>query len=695
MAAPKRGSGVNGVARKRTTTSSPVVEDCKTGADTLKPHVADGTAEESLLKRLRLQSQQKESGLYKRIGEVTKRQGWTEGAGGKICHVEVASERIQPLKKRAMLGAFVLVAVYALLINSALQAQIHRWQALPEDDIALKGPDGSTLVPFLFCFWYLVVCFFMSRRMSELDPIEPIVFEAMILYNVFQAAASAYVAIGVFSEWRQLSMSFVGNPAPVHDIAHHRLGSLAILHYHLRILELMDTFFLILRKKIGRSVLLHGTFRMQSVWTWHVVCRMGCGGDMYFPLVVNAFGCTVLHTHYVLALMEPRMRKPPWPFNYILREGHSQQRRKAVMALQVWLLCATLCYNIASLVAGAYPASILVMQMTQLLLAMAFFSNFHYEETNPQAEAQLDEADDAGALAVSFDSSGWCYLYHFGVALWIQEHFAAEIDRGEIQFSGSSGGAIVGYCLAAKLDIAGAVHSVLHVTWPRSRFRPWQLPAEVQETLEKFSPPNGHEAASGKLRILTTRATPQPPFFMGEVFSQFRSLNHVFSALHASSHMPFIFGLGYKLDGARYFDGLLWPSSFVPWRTFSATQRVCRVSAFSAVGSDVGPRWDGIPPFWWPVFPPSQEALEGLMWAGYRDIAAIFGTAEKRTGGLACARRLQKGALANGDVPTTEHIDKLIRIYECTARRHWAMMLGTVFFITTSLLLFWLRFLAM
>lgn len=646
------------------------------------------------------------SGDYSKLGpakpleDVTLQQGWAETNGGiddrmrSISQVELVQERNRPLKRRVLTAAALFLVLYTVVIRSALHAQQQRWQHRPNDVIALTGPDGSLLVPLAFSFWYFVICFAATRSMANLKPMESLVFETMVAYNILQAAICAYVALAVFHEVGNLGLHLAGNSAPVRGPEHHRLATLAILHYHLRILELCDTFFLILRKKVQtKSLPMHVILRVQNVWGWHVACRFGCGGDIYFPLAVNALGSVVLHLHYVVALLGPQGCKR-------LGGGQSRLRRELVTTVQHWIFRICLLHGLLSFAIGAYPRFVILFQLAQMLFGIVLFSNFHYEETSGSSSSleRLEGSACPGKLSFSFDSSGWCYFYHFGVALWIQENFKTEIARGDLQFSGSSGGALVACSLAAGLDIPAVVDSVLHRTWLRARHQPWHIPDEVGIALEQHLKKNVHQQISNRLQVLATRAVPRPPFLMGEVISDFKSKAHVIDALQASSHMPLIFGFGHCMNGARYFDGLLWPNCFVPWRSFAPSQRVCRVSAFSAPGSDIGPRWHAMPPFWWPVFPPSQEALEGLMWAGYRDIAAIFGTGGIRPGVACgpCAKRLaaseQRSSLRSSDV-TTERIDDLIRIYERTAQWHWACLLGLSLAATLVFLLVWLRFL--
>ncbi len=72
----------------------------------------------------------------------------------------------------------------------------------------------------------------------------------------------------------------------------------------------------------------------------------------------------------------------------------------------------------------------------------------------------------------------------------------------------------------------------------------------------------------------------------------------------------------------RYYDGLVWASLFVPWRTFSESDSVVKCSAYGAPGADIRPSC--LIPFWWAIFPPTQDTLRGLLAMGYHDAHDYF-----------------------------------------------------------------------
>ena len=78
---------------------------------------------------------------------------------------------------------------------------------------------------------------------------------------------------------------------------------------------------------------------------------------------------------------------------------------------------------------------------------LAMFSNFqlrqHLLEENETSDAEARALSKKRRFVVSYDSSAWMYLYHFGVAYFVQKHITDKMDKDRVAYSGVSGGALV------------------------------------------------------------------------------------------------------------------------------------------------------------------------------------------------------------------------------------------------------------
>ncbi len=212
-------------------------------------------------------------------------------------------------------------------------------------------------------------------------------------------------------------------------------------------------------------------------------------------------------------------------------------------------------------------------------------------------------------LTFSFDSSGWLYAYHLGAAHYIQTQCMPELSEDELAFSGSSGGALVACALCTGISIAELACYVVDQQ-PECKFNPWRMLPCAEAAVDRFLPERAAEMAEGRLRVLLTRVQIGfKPLLWPEAVSHFGSSNaKLKQVLRASCHIPVLGGLlpfhippddgagaaarGDKERGARYYDGLFWPSVLYTWRAFHASDTLLKVPATSALS----PPALGLPP---------------------------------------------------------------------------------------------------
>ena len=204
-------------------------------------------------------------------------------------------------------------------------------------------------------------------------------------------------------------------------------------------------------------------------------------------------------------------------------------------------------------------------------------------------------------LTFSFDSSGWLYVYHLGAAHYIQTQLMPHLPEDELSFSGSSGGALVACALCTGISIEELARYVIDC-YPECRFNPWRMLPSAESAMERFLPEDAALLAEGRLRVLLTRVQFgwMVPLLWPEVVSRFASRAELAQVLRASCHIPVLGGLlpfrigtaegeeaeahphqgakGSKGKGARYYDGLFWPSVLWSWRAFSASDTLLKAS---------------------------------------------------------------------------------------------------------------------
>eukprot|EP00667_Euglena_gracilis_P006687 EG_transcript_6744 len=150
---------------------------------------------------------------------------------------------------------------------------------------------------------------------------------------------------------------------------------------------------------------------------------------------------------------------------------------------------------------------------------------------------------------VSFNGCGWLYIYHLGVAKYLQTHYALD----SLHFAGTSAGALVAACLVAGIPIGPIVESNI-TTRGTHGDNPFTMLDLLDWGIERWTPYNAAAIAGGRLCIALTAVkgfAVEPKYIQ-----RFKDRAHLVAALRGSCHLPILGGLlPYKVDGQQVFDG--------------------------------------------------------------------------------------------------------------------------------------------
>lgn len=297
---------------------------------------------------------------------------------------------------------------------------------------------------------------------------------------------------------------------------------------------------------------LHVFQQLALTWSWWLVLRMNPGGDAWFAAALQALYNVTTYgyfaykrnkrptlraqrriTHFLMGLLAlsvgaaparaARPRRGPSPHARALCRAPLRSGAQAVHTL--WVLAS-----------GSAPALLALVDLLVMGSLLLLFGNYRYHKYLKPFEAVLHERRASGAaaaddrphspaaggagvpppspppprhvssmggggclevaglcpkLVVSFDSSGWLYLYHFGVCRFFQLHVLHEMQPERFAFSGSSGGALAATALACDVPIDDLVDEILAVCWPWCRKSPFAMCPAVEYALHKFLPDGG------------------------------------------------------------------------------------------------------------------------------------------------------------------------------------------------------------
>lgn len=599
-------------------------------------------------------------------GILGRKDSFTDLRRKKLTQVDVlsAAPAVRDLNPFHVCLAVLGAAAYAIWVLPKISTFGESRRTVPDLSARPGGPwaEVSLSFPTALSFVYISLSFLGINRMALRPlPVQTFIFECMAVHNLAQCLVNLYCLVLLICEGRKLGLNIWGNSYDATEKGY-ELGRLIWLQYHCRQLQLLETAFMVLRKKFQGVSFLHLYLRLLNLCGWHIACRCFGGGEAFVPAVICSACQGAVYGLYVsLSVVNP---SGPIPSKSTASKNVSASRAARIFELQIaqYVLCAV--HSVGAAIWGNFPLYLALLHLFVISNGLILYTDFHSRRPQLLTGADSKNLRDVAApprVTFSFDSCGWLFVYHFGVAAWISEHYKLTVgEDGDflknsaadgVAFSGSSGGSLISCVLGAGTKVEDVFEYILSQQ-PECRRNPLYMFPAVEKALRKFQYKGAHKRLTGRVRVLLTRVCCQPPFIMGEVADSYPDNETAVDILVASCHVPVVAGLLPRRVGDRfYYDGLIWPSRLlVPWRA-AERDLVVRVSASGAPGADIGMRRV---PYWWAVLPPSVDTLRGLFWIGYRDAARWFSTEPQAKSEAACrCRRLSENQIDAGKDPNT------------------------------------------
>ena len=320
---------------------------------------------------------------------------------------EVLHSRSAPLRPRSLMVTMALAMVYV----RGLQFEGNRGLLHHNADAAEPfEPFARVWItwPILFTLVYLTMVRYGPRLMEARQPVSKRLFEGMVVYYLYQTVFSAWLAIALVREVRAQGLAVAGNPwgggagSAVDDTAaaaagasgdeesessrRRFMGLLLWLFYNNKYVELVDTVFIILRKKFTRLSMLHVYQRVLLLWWGFLACRVsvvasssarGGGDDRYLGALLHSCVHVCLSGHHLATLL-----RLPLPRVIVPRAlAPALEPQSLLLALQLAHFGLGGAHALYSLYATSLPT---VLALAQLFVSgnmLVIFLNFHYEET--------------------------------------------------------------------------------------------------------------------------------------------------------------------------------------------------------------------------------------------------------------------------------------------------------------------------
>ncbi|GAB5360233.1 hypothetical protein AAMO2058_000610100 [Amorphochlora amoebiformis] len=222
--------------------------------------------------------------------------------------------------------------------------------------------------PFAKCSWipplvmsvgYLAVIFGGQRYMRDRAPLDDLAKPYMLLYNLYQTVFNSWWIVMTIMEVYSLGYPLFGLPLTL-TREQFNLGFLIWLHYQNKYLEMMDTMFMVMRKKTKQISFLHCYHHLLLLWVWWIVCANGCGGECYFGALMNSIIHVLMYGYYFLSTLKIPV---PW--------------KKYLTKLQMLQFAVCLTHTLYAIYYNIYPRWLCLWEVWVMTNMLYLFNQFY------------------------------------------------------------------------------------------------------------------------------------------------------------------------------------------------------------------------------------------------------------------------------------------------------------------------------
>ncbi|CAB3377388.1 Hypothetical predicted protein [Cloeon dipterum] len=198
-------------------------------------------------------------------------------------------------------------------IREGYDTMFHKWGDPRTSSLPLMGSPFPTLF-ILFCYLRFVNVwgpnFMRNRRAFNLDRI-------IIVYNLLNVLVSAWLFYEAWDgAWKEYSytcqpVDWTDNPKS------RRIIRAMYVYFLVKVIELVDTVFFILRKKLNQASYLHIYHHTGMVMLSWGGTKWLPGGHGTFLGFINSFVHVVMYSYYLITALYPQYKQNIWWKKYI------------------------------------------------------------------------------------------------------------------------------------------------------------------------------------------------------------------------------------------------------------------------------------------------------------------------------------------------------------------------------------------
>ena len=221
----------------------------------------------------------------------------------------------------------------------------------------------STRPLIVVCLVYLLVITVGVRWMRKREAFG--LKWVMLGYNLVLVSVSGWMFVELLYATTKAGYSWICTPHRVsYDSYELRVNFAMYVYYFTKYLEMLDTVWIVLRKKNNQLSFLHVFHHLAMLISMHLCALFGGDGNAAIPACINSGVHVVMYSYYLLAAF-PSLRKYLWWKRYI-----------TILQLSQFFIVTSHTTTTVFMDCG-YPAWLAYLQLSIVLVLIVLFWNFY------------------------------------------------------------------------------------------------------------------------------------------------------------------------------------------------------------------------------------------------------------------------------------------------------------------------------
>lgn len=247
------------------------------------------------------------------------------------------------------------VRYYDFVFNDLADNRVKGWTLMEN-----PGPTLGIIFIYLISVYKILPTFMENRKPYNLKNV-------IYYYNLFQIFANIILVYGIATSGWTTRYSFGCQPVDYsNDPLSIRMLSFVYYTFLLKVIDLVETIFFVLRKKQNQVSKLHVYHHSSTALLGWVGVKYVGGGMATFPILINSFIHVLMYTYYWFSSLGPKWQKRLYPW-----------KPKLTMA-QMIQFCILVGHSLQSLAPSCHvPKSLLLIYLPNVLLIFYMFYEFY------------------------------------------------------------------------------------------------------------------------------------------------------------------------------------------------------------------------------------------------------------------------------------------------------------------------------